>query len=65
MRRIPLGSTDVTITDYCLGTMTWGTQTPEDDAHARSMHGARCRDQLHGHRRDVPGQSGGGPKPWA
>jgi aryl-alcohol dehydrogenase-like predicted oxidoreductase len=33
MRRIPLGSTDVTITDYCLGTMTWGNQTPEDDAH--------------------------------
>jgi aryl-alcohol dehydrogenase-like predicted oxidoreductase len=33
MRRIPLGSTDVTITDYCLGTMTWGNQTPEEDAH--------------------------------
>jgi aryl-alcohol dehydrogenase-like predicted oxidoreductase len=33
MRRIPLGSTEVTITDYCLGTMTWGNQTPEADAH--------------------------------
>jgi len=33
MRRIPLGSTDVTITDYCLGTMTWGNQTPEVDAY--------------------------------
>ncbi|MEM7724115.1 MAG: aldo/keto reductase, partial [Pseudomonadota bacterium] len=33
MRYIPLGSTDVMITDYCLGTMTWGSQTPEDDAH--------------------------------
>jgi aryl-alcohol dehydrogenase-like predicted oxidoreductase len=33
MRSIPLGDTDETITDYCLGTMTWGTQTPEDDAH--------------------------------
>lgn len=33
MRPIPLGSTDETITDYCLGTMTWGTQTPEADAH--------------------------------
>lgn len=33
MRAIPLGSTDETITDYCLGTMTWGTQTPEPDAH--------------------------------
>ncbi|MFW5655359.1 MAG: aldo/keto reductase [Roseicyclus sp.] len=33
MRRIPLGSTDLTVTDYCLGTMTWGSQTPEEDAH--------------------------------
>ncbi|GAB5445250.1 aldo/keto reductase [Gymnodinialimonas sp.] len=33
MRAIPLGSTSETITDYCLGTMTWGTQTPEADAH--------------------------------
>ncbi|MDG4648598.1 aldo/keto reductase [Roseibacterium sp. SDUM158017] len=33
MRRIPLGSTDETITDYCLGTMTWGNQTPLEDAH--------------------------------
>ncbi|AHM02518.1 Oxidoreductase, aldo/keto reductase family [Roseibacterium elongatum DSM 19469] len=33
MRRIPLGRTDKTITDYCLGTMTWGNQTPEQDAH--------------------------------
>ncbi|MCU4654016.1 aldo/keto reductase [Roseibacterium sp. SDUM158016] len=33
MRRIPLGSTDHMITDYCLGTMTWGNQTPEADAH--------------------------------
>lgn len=35
MRAIPLGRTDETITDYCLGTMTWGTQTPEADAHAQ------------------------------
>jgi len=33
MRQIALGSTDMMITDYCLGTMTWGNQTPEDDAH--------------------------------
>jgi len=33
MRRIPLGSTDTMITDYCLGTMTWGNQTPEAEAH--------------------------------
>ncbi len=35
MRAIPLGSTSETITDYCLGTMTWGTQTPEADAHVQ------------------------------
>jgi len=33
MRQIPLGNTGTTVTDYCLGTMTWGNQTPEDDAH--------------------------------
>ncbi|MEJ6389334.1 aldo/keto reductase [Gymnodinialimonas ulvae] len=33
MRPIPLGTTDETISDYCLGTMTWGTQTPEVEAH--------------------------------
>lgn len=33
MRAIPLGSSGETITDYCLGTMTWGVQTPEADAH--------------------------------
>ncbi|PWK60685.1 aldo/keto reductase [Roseicyclus mahoneyensis] len=33
MRQIALGTTDTMITDYCLGTMTWGNQTPEDDAH--------------------------------
>ena len=33
MRQIPLGRTGTTVTDYCLGTMTWGNQTPEADAH--------------------------------
>ena len=33
MRKITLGTTDTQITDYCLGTMTWGTHTPEGDAH--------------------------------
>ncbi len=28
-----LGDTDIYISDLCLGTMTFGTQTPEDDAH--------------------------------
>lgn len=33
MRKIPLGQSGTMITDYCLGTMTWGTHTPEDAAH--------------------------------
>lgn len=33
MKRIALGRTATLISDYCLGTMTWGTQTPEADAH--------------------------------
>lgn len=35
MRAIPLGNTDETITDFCLGTMTWGTQTAQADAHTQ------------------------------
>ncbi len=30
---IPLGSTGISVSQLCLGTMTWGTQTPESDAH--------------------------------
>ncbi|MFZ3581503.1 aldo/keto reductase [Loktanella sp. DJP18] len=33
MKTIPLGRTDITVTDWCLGTMTYGNQTPQDDAH--------------------------------
>ena len=33
MKMIPLGRTDLTVSQLCLGTMTWGTQTPEPDAH--------------------------------
>ena len=28
-----LGRTDLTVSDWCLGTMTFGNQTPQDDAH--------------------------------
>ena len=35
MRSIPLGSTDIDVSQLCLGTMTFGTQTPESDAHAQ------------------------------
>lgn len=33
MRLIPLGRTDISVSDWCLGTMTYGNQTPQDDAH--------------------------------
>lgn len=33
MKEVPLGRTDITVQDYCLGTMTWGTQTSEAEAH--------------------------------
>ncbi len=33
MRQIRLGATDLGVSAICLGTMTWGTQTPEDGAH--------------------------------
>ena len=35
MRYISLGSTDVQVSQLCLGSMTWGTQTAEVDAHAQ------------------------------
>lgn len=33
MKMIPLGRTGIMVTDWCLGTMTYGNQTPQDDAH--------------------------------
>jgi aryl-alcohol dehydrogenase-like predicted oxidoreductase len=33
MKMIPLGRTDIKVSDWCLGTMTYGNQTPQDDAH--------------------------------
>lgn len=35
MTRMTLGRTDITVSDYCLGTMTFGSQTPEDVGHAQ------------------------------
>lgn len=35
MRHIPLGRSGLTVSEFCLGTMTWGNQTPEADAHAQ------------------------------
>ena len=33
MKMIPLGRTDIMVSDWCLGTMTYGNQTPQNDAH--------------------------------
>ncbi|MEL6689651.1 MAG: aldo/keto reductase, partial [Pseudomonadota bacterium] len=35
MKMHELGRTGIQITDYCLGTMTWGTQTSEAEGHAQ------------------------------
>ena len=35
MRKIQLGRSGIEVTDWCLGTMTFGRQTPEDVAHAQ------------------------------
>jgi aryl-alcohol dehydrogenase-like predicted oxidoreductase len=36
MDQVKLGHTGLTVPAFCLGTMTWGNQTPEDDAHAQA-----------------------------
>ena len=35
MDRLKLGRTGIEVSEYCLGTMTFGTQTPEAEAHAQ------------------------------
>ena len=35
MRQIPLGQTGIGVSEWCLGTMTWGTHTPQADAHTQ------------------------------
>jgi len=35
MQMNPLGRTGLTVSELCLGTMTFGTQTPEAEAHAQ------------------------------
>lgn len=33
MQQMPLGRTGLRVSEFCLGTMTWGTQTDEAGAH--------------------------------
>lgn len=35
MKFLPLGDSGLTVSEYCLGTMTWGNQTSEADGHAQ------------------------------
>ncbi|MDA7428521.1 aldo/keto reductase [Primorskyibacter aestuariivivens] len=35
MKKNPLGRTGISVTELCLGTMTFGTQTTSDEAHAQ------------------------------
>lgn len=35
MKQLPLGRTDIMVSEWCLGTMTFGNQTPQDDAHTQ------------------------------
>lgn len=35
MKRLPLGRSGIEVSDWCLGTMTFGNQTPESDAHSQ------------------------------
>jgi aryl-alcohol dehydrogenase-like predicted oxidoreductase len=35
MQRLTLGRTDLVVSELCLGTMTWGTQNTEAEAHAQ------------------------------
>lgn len=35
MNRLELGGTGITVSEYCLGSMTWGSQTSQSEAHAQ------------------------------
>lgn len=36
MKTMPLGTTGLTVSELCLGTMTWGTQNTEAEGHAQA-----------------------------
>lgn len=38
MRMIPLGRTGLTVSEICLGTMTWGNRNTEAEGHAQIAH---------------------------
>ena len=38
MKKIPLGRSGLTVSEYCLGTMTWGTQNTEAEGHEQMSY---------------------------
>jgi hypothetical protein len=46
MRQRRLGRTEVHVSVICLGTMTWGQQNTEEEAHQRERHGPAGRLRL-------------------
>eukprot|EP00667_Euglena_gracilis_P005260 EG_transcript_5293 len=43
LRTVRLGSSDLEVTDVCLGTMTWGVQNSEAEAHAQLDYAVKER----------------------
>ncbi|WP_226780478.1 aldo/keto reductase [Oceaniglobus trochenteri] len=35
MKRVPLGATDIQVSEFCLGSMTWGSQNTTEEGHAQ------------------------------
>ena len=50
-----LPGTDMNVSEVCLGTMTWGEQNSEAEAHAQLDYAVGAGHQLHRYRGDVSG----------
>ena len=60
MKMFELGQTGLQVSELCLGTMTYGTQTPEADAHRNSSRPQPAAEQLRtGRSTSRPGAEGG------
>ena len=42
MKRVALGRSGIEVSEMCLGSMTWGTQTAQGDAHAQIERALAC-----------------------
>ena len=41
--KVPMGSSGVMVTEVCLGTMTWGVQNTEEEAHEQLDYAIKDR----------------------